>query len=236
MTESLYKDIPKLNSDHLGIVSKEFGIADVQDFSPDGDTVGRSIPWPKISKAVLARDGYGCRICGKSSLTPVDQSTDFRKIHFELEVHHIVPRKDGGKDTFRNLISLCEDCHHKTFSNGYSGIPVARDYDLFSFEKRFYFALPPGYDIQGGEKVSSLILDGFDRVFDPDENRYRIAQVEHSRMKLNVASLNVDEYRNLVSSLLLSYDIKDYITLNAGSSKHPVKVRVLIDSGSDLLV
>jgi len=30
---------------------------------------------------------------------------------FDLTVHHIKPRKEGGKDTPSNLISLCCQCH-----------------------------------------------------------------------------------------------------------------------------
>ena len=29
----------------------------------------------------------------------------------KMEVHHIVPQKDGGEDTFENAIPLCFDCH-----------------------------------------------------------------------------------------------------------------------------
>jgi len=45
---------------------------------------------------IMARDGGKCRCCGS------------RK---RLELHHIVPRVDGGESTARNLITLCRACH-----------------------------------------------------------------------------------------------------------------------------
>lgn len=50
--------------------------------------------------ATILRDGC-CMECGKSNI--------------KFEVHHITPRKNGGSDTLRNLITLCPKCHQKTF-------------------------------------------------------------------------------------------------------------------------
>lgn len=50
-------------------------------------------------EAILNRDKYTCRICGKK--------------HTRLEVHHIIYRSQGGTDDENNLITLCEDCHDK---------------------------------------------------------------------------------------------------------------------------
>lgn len=48
---------------------------------------------------VLWRDGYTCQQCKKKNGI--------------LNVHHIVFRSNGGSDDESNLITLCEDCHHK---------------------------------------------------------------------------------------------------------------------------
>jgi 5-methylcytosine-specific restriction endonuclease McrA len=48
-------------------------------------------------EAVIHRDNYTCRCCGKR--------------HTRLEVHHIVFRSQGGTDDEKNLITLCKDCH-----------------------------------------------------------------------------------------------------------------------------
>ncbi len=49
--------------------------------------------------ACLMRDGYRCQQC--------------RKQHVRLEAHHIIERSHGGKDTLTNLVTLCEQCHHR---------------------------------------------------------------------------------------------------------------------------
>lgn len=49
--------------------------------------------------ACLVRDDFQCKICSKKNT--------------KLEAHHIVPRNDGGKDTIKNLATLCDKCHDK---------------------------------------------------------------------------------------------------------------------------
>ena len=57
-----------------------------------------------VKAYVLARDGYTCQ-CGKRGCTD------------KLEVHHIVPRSEGGSDAPENLITLCSK-HHKVLHAG----------------------------------------------------------------------------------------------------------------------
>ena len=52
--------------------------------------------------ATLMRDGFSCQHCGKENC--------------RLEAHHIVYRRNGGKDTIKNLITLCDKCHKKSTS------------------------------------------------------------------------------------------------------------------------
>ena len=47
-------------------------------------------------KAIYRRDGYRCALC---------DSTRF------LQIHHVVPRGQGGTNSPHNLITLCSDCH-----------------------------------------------------------------------------------------------------------------------------
>jgi len=54
-----------------------------------------------LRMAALMRDGYKC------------QSPGCRHKNRRLEAHHIIHRKDGGKDTVLNLITLCDDCHDR---------------------------------------------------------------------------------------------------------------------------
>ncbi len=51
--------------------------------------------------AVLKRDGYRCRICGRSA----DDG-------MKLEVDHRIPRAKGGLDTHTNLWTLCFECNN----------------------------------------------------------------------------------------------------------------------------
>lgn len=236
LVESFFKDIPKIPLTRVKSVSRNFKLENVRDFNTEGDRVGKSVSWPSISRAVMARDNYECRVCGKSSLSPVDSSADFDKIHFELEVHHIIPRKDGGSDTFENLITLCEDCHHKTFSNGYSGVPVSLERDLFSFETRIFFALPPESSSVAETEIRTGIVEEFDRVFDQTQNKYRVVPVEGGRLKFPAASLLLEDYRKIVSRMILEHEVADYVTLNAQVSGLNNKVRFLVDSSGDLLV
>lgn len=233
LIENFYKDIPLIPASRLTQVSSAFGLSEVSDFAPEGDRMGKSISWANISRAVLTRDNYECRICGKSSLSQVESSQEFNKIHFELEVHHIIPRKDGGRDTFRNLITLCEDCHHRTFSNGYAGIPVDKGLDLFSFEKRLMFILPQEVaEHFAGEKRHGVLPD-FERVFDPGESSYRIVPMEYARLEVSIAPLTIEQYRGLVSGIVDTYGVKDYATVVARISRNDVRARVLVDSRGD---
>ena len=51
--------------------------------------------------AAIYRDNCQCIECGKKNT--------------RFEVHHITPRSKGGADTIRNLITLCPECHFRTF-------------------------------------------------------------------------------------------------------------------------
>lgn len=50
----------------------------------------------RTRKAVYARDGYRCALCDCTTA---------------IQVHHVIPRGQGGPSTMRNLITLCGICH-----------------------------------------------------------------------------------------------------------------------------
>ncbi|MGM0369550.1 MAG: RNA-guided endonuclease IscB [Bacillota bacterium] len=56
-----------------------------------------------LRKATLKRDDYTCQLCGVTDTM--------------LHAHHIMPRRDGGRDSIYNLITLCADCHNKQVDN-----------------------------------------------------------------------------------------------------------------------
>lgn len=47
-------------------------------------------------REVYRRDGYACALC-----------SDPR----HLQIHHYIPRSEGGSDSEMNLITLCHVCH-----------------------------------------------------------------------------------------------------------------------------
>ena len=49
--------------------------------------------------AVLERDAFTCRYCGRSAPQVV------------LHVDHVKPRSAGGEDSFENLVTACQDCN-----------------------------------------------------------------------------------------------------------------------------
>jgi rubredoxin len=59
-------------------------------------------PTRKLRIAVLKRDNYRCKVCGR---TPSDY------VDVELDVHHILPWGQGGITDQDNLITLCSTCH-----------------------------------------------------------------------------------------------------------------------------
>jgi len=65
--------------------------------------------WDWLKDAIKKRDGYKCVECGS-------KGTDMYGWP-RLDVHHIIPRYLGGSDHPKNLITLCFDCHKKTFEN-----------------------------------------------------------------------------------------------------------------------
>lgn len=55
---------------------------------------------PALRYDVMQRDGFKCRLCGRSAQSGI-----------ELEVDHIIPVSKGGNSAFDNLQTLCRDCN-----------------------------------------------------------------------------------------------------------------------------
>ena len=83
-------------------------IEHLPDFDPNGTKEKGPTIWRVAFLLCLARDDHKCRICGD----------------YHVEVHHIIPRKDGGTHNLKNLITLCERHHKETFANGYAGLQI----------------------------------------------------------------------------------------------------------------
>ena len=61
--------------------------------------------WKRTRERVLERDLYMCVMCYSEKC---------------LQAHHIKPRKLGGKNTMRNLITLCNKCHDIAEEKGFT--------------------------------------------------------------------------------------------------------------------
>jgi hypothetical protein len=56
----------------------------------------RHAEWQELRRQILERDNYSCQHCNSRD---------------RLEIHHLKPRRQGGKDAPENLITWCENCH-----------------------------------------------------------------------------------------------------------------------------
>ena len=57
-----------------------------------------------INKKVFKKAEGKCRLCGESN-------------YALLDVHRILPGKDGGKYVAHNVVTLCSNCHRKVDTN-----------------------------------------------------------------------------------------------------------------------
>lgn len=231
-----YKEVPKLPGVKLEEIAEISRITQVDDFSPEGDADGKSLKWPMVSKAVLIRDGYSCRVCGRSDFTNFSTADQYNKVHLAVQVHHITPRKKGGKDTFRNLITLCEECHRKTFSNDYSGLPVSGQTSIYGFEKRIALSLRPEWERLASRKTASGILRDHVRAFDTGSNRYRVVPKKGENIQITVADLSLAEYSEICRVANSESNAVDYITMFAETERGREKVRFYISGENEIIV
>lgn len=78
----------------------------------------RRLVWDRMKSAVLRRDRYRCQDCGlvfgrrrRKVYDPALRRGRGGYRWESLEVHHIIPRSDGGSDHPGNLKTLCPACH-----------------------------------------------------------------------------------------------------------------------------
>jgi 5-methylcytosine-specific restriction endonuclease McrA len=73
-----------------------------------GEKNRATIP-PSVRREVLARDGHQCRTAGCGSAR-------------FLDVHHVIPRDDGGSNDADNLITVCASCHRMIHERGKTAV------------------------------------------------------------------------------------------------------------------
>ena len=223
----LYSEIPRLTATELHVAERVAGIEHVYDFLPGGDSGKSLLPWARMSRAVLARDSYSCRICGKSSLKTFTSSVKSKNVHLDVQVHHIIPRKDSGSDSFLNLITLCESCHHKTFKNGYAGLP-AIERSLEDFTTRMSFAVPEDYAIKINGSTRCRLIDHA-RSFMPASGAYEIIEMEGSVLDVPSVSIETSKINEFSKYFEKEYGAKSYITVRATGTRTGI-LRIFIDS------
>ncbi|MCL4452086.1 MAG: HNH endonuclease [Candidatus Thermoplasmatota archaeon] len=224
---NLYSEIPRLTLSELHAAERIAGIEHVYDFLPTGDSGKSLLPWAKMSRAVLARDSYSCRICGKSSLKTFTSSGNSKNVHLDVQVHHITPRKDSGSDSFLNLITLCESCHHKTFKNGYAGLPPV-ERSLEDFTKRMSFVVPEDYAIKSQGCTRCRLIDHA-RSFMPASGAYEIIEMEGSVLDVPSVSIELSEINEFSKYFEREYGAKSYISVRAIGTRTGLQ-RIFIDS------
>lgn len=77
-----------------------------------------------ISK-ILKRANQGCMECGWNEST--------------CDIHHIIPKKQGGTDENKNLIVICPNCHRKVHTHKLILNPEKNIENLFSNWTSYYY-------------------------------------------------------------------------------------------------
>lgn len=103
------------------------------DWRVDGSREDWTMTWWQAKRLALIRDSVKrggnvwrwrpqCQSCGMVSEYSVNSNLNGGS---DVEVHHIIPRSQGGSDSPKNLIVLCHKCHRLTYKGGYAGLPAS---------------------------------------------------------------------------------------------------------------
>lgn len=113
MDEEQYYEVYSLSGLIFCEDCKSFLLVHPVDFSLEGSREIGTPSWKTAREYILWRDDCHCRVCDESW-----------KRDNPVDVHHIIPRKDGGTNHPRNLVTLCEKHHQETFKNDYAGLKL----------------------------------------------------------------------------------------------------------------
>lgn len=62
-------------------------------------------------KNILIRDGYRCQYCRRH--LPKGRMIDERGVEIRLTLDHVIPRSQGGPNSWQNLVACCDPCNHR---------------------------------------------------------------------------------------------------------------------------
>lgn len=111
--------------------------------------------WDVRRERVLLRDDYTCINCGEKG--GLDGEAN-------LEIHHVVPRREGGVHDISNLTTLCHSCHLKTL-DGDTGRSVDIPDGNYStnYERRAEMLEQETWLSEREAEVSALRMQGLSR-------------------------------------------------------------------------
>lgn len=106
--------------------------------------------WDHLRRNVYRRDQYTCQNCGAEG-GPHGNT--------ELHPHHLVPKKSGGVDAPRNLITLCPECHADAHEDNLGPLTTASPTMSDDSPDTDSEADAPDVDISAGiEGLQSVVL------------------------------------------------------------------------------
>ena len=74
--------------------------------------------WNSIKERIKERDNFTCQDCKRTStvdayLSRTEPIITNPLFVSDFTVHHILPLEENGTNSYENLITLCQKCHHK---------------------------------------------------------------------------------------------------------------------------
>ncbi len=228
------RDIPLVSIRKLRETEEKFLLTRVEDFNPGGSSEPPDYRWNLISEAVLFRDDYTCRVCHRSSFSSVRSQKAYSRIHLNIQVHHIIPRSSGGSNNFKNLITLCEDCHKKTFKGGYSGVPVTKELSVYSDKEVIHAAISEEYLGTSNPRKAEVLLEEVSATYEGGLT-FSPSRKEGSNLRTTVFLLTYEDFTEAVKRAISAKKAKSYITIMGKKGRVNVPVKILIDIDGNLV-
>jgi len=86
---------------------------------------------PELAARIKLLYNNKCQVCGETFIIPGSQD-------YYSESHHIIPLREGGGDTFNNIIIVCPTCHKKFDKKFYIMDTKKKEFKIFNEKKKDY--------------------------------------------------------------------------------------------------
>ena len=120
-----------------------------------------------------------------------------------VEIHHIIPEKEGGKDDIDNAAPLCAKCHADFGDNPTKRKELREMRDWWYEQATNMFKLNP-YDEQATEKLSALVQ----AVQENKNELYELKAFLRNFMNEKIESITPDSYAADATTVINSLTIK----------------------------